>query len=69
MGNGKEAKYNMAGKSRSNNWAPKLVLQMFNMAMNNAYVAYKYLVSREGGQVLLMGKVVRELAHGLCQRG
>ena len=41
MGNGKEAKYNMAGKSRSNNWAPKLVFQMFNMAMNNAYVALK----------------------------
>ena len=68
-GNGKEAKYDMAGKSRSHNWAPKLVFRMFNMGMNNAYVVYKDLVSREGGKVLLMGKAVRELAHGLCQWG
>jgi len=68
-GNGKEAKYDMAGASRSHNWAPKLVFRMFNMAMNNAYVVYKELVTREGGNVLPMGKAVRELAHGLCQRG
>ncbi|KAL3765170.1 hypothetical protein ACHAW5_008589 [Stephanodiscus triporus] len=68
-GNGKEAKYDMAGASRSHNWAPKLVFWMFNMAMNNAYVVYKELVTREGGNVLPMGKAVRELAHGLCQRG
>ncbi len=37
-GNGKEAKYDMAGKSRSHNWAPKLVFRLFNMAINNAYV-------------------------------
>jgi hypothetical protein len=49
-GNGKEAKYDMARKSQSHNWAPKLVFWMFNMAMNNAYVVYKDLVSREVGK-------------------
>ncbi len=34
-GNGKKAKYNMAGNSRSHNLAPKLVFRLFNMAMNN----------------------------------
>ena len=67
-GNGKEAKYHIAGASRSQNWVPKLVFQMFNMAMNNAFVVYKELVSSEGGKVLLLEKVVRELAHGLCQK-
>jgi hypothetical protein len=75
-GNGKEAKYKMARKSRSHNWAPKLVFRLFNMAMNNAYVVYKDLVSRDGGNplregneraCLTMGKAVRELAHALCQ--
>jgi hypothetical protein len=37
-GNGAEATYDMAGKSRSHNWAPKLVFRLYNMAMNNAYV-------------------------------
>ncbi len=32
--NGAEAKYDMAGQSRSHNWAPKFVFQMFNMALN-----------------------------------
>jgi hypothetical protein len=70
-GNGKEAKYNMAGKSQKHNWSPKLVFCMFNMALNNAYVFYKELVTREGNgrDCLNMGKAVRELAHGLCQRG
>ncbi len=39
--NGKEAKYDMAGKSRKHNWPPKLLFRMFNMALNNAYVVYK----------------------------
>jgi hypothetical protein len=47
-GNGKEAKYIMAGKSRLHNWSPKLVFCMFNMALNNAWVVFKELVSREG---------------------
>ncbi len=70
-GNGKEAKYDMARKSRSHNWAPKLVLCMFNMAMSNAYVIYKDLIGREGNgrDCLKMGRAVRELAHDLCQRG
>jgi hypothetical protein len=68
-GNGKEAKYNMAGKNRSHNWVPKLVFHLFNMAMNNAYVVYKELVTREGGKSLLMGKAVKELACSLCQQG
>jgi hypothetical protein len=70
-GNGKEAKYDMAGKSRKHNWSPKLVFRMFNMALNNAYVVYKELVNREGNgrDCLNMGKAVRELAHGLCQQG
>ena len=42
---------------------------MFNMAMNNATVIYRELVNREGGKPLLMGKMVRKLAHSLCQRG
>ena len=58
----------MAGASGSNNLARKLVFWMFNRVMNNTYVVYTHLVSREGGRVLPMGKVVRELAHGLCQR-
>ena len=70
-GNGREAKYDMAGATRSHNWAPKLVFRMFNMAMNNAYVVFRELVSRQGdgSKPLLMGKAVRELAHSLCQRG
>ncbi len=32
---GKEAKYDMAGKSRKHNWSSKLVFHMFNMALNN----------------------------------
>ncbi len=70
-GNGKEAKYNMAGKSWKHNWSPKLVFRMFNMALNNVYFVYKELVSREGDgrDCLNMGKAVRELAHGLCQWG
>jgi hypothetical protein len=61
----------MAGKSGKHNWSPKLVFCMFNMALNNAYVVYKELVGREGDgrDCLKMGKAVRELAHGLCQRG
>ena len=70
-GNGREAKYDMAGATRSHNWAPKLVFRMFNMAINNAYVMYRELVSRQwdGGKPLLMGKAVRELAHSICQQG
>ncbi len=68
-GNGREAKYDMAGATRSHNWVPKLMFQMFNMALNNAYVIYRELASRDGGKPLLMGKAVRELAHSLCQRG
>jgi hypothetical protein len=70
-GNGKEAKYDMAGKSRKHNWSPKLVFRMFNIALNNAFVVYTELVSREGNgrDCLKMGNMVRELAHGLCQRG
>jgi hypothetical protein len=45
--NGKEAKYDMAGKSRKHNWSPKLVFRMFNMVLNNTYIVYKELVSRE----------------------
>ena len=43
-------KYDMAGKSWSHNWAPKLVFRLFNMVMNNAYVMYKELVVRDGGR-------------------
>ena len=70
-GNGKEVKYDMAGKSPKHNWSPKLVFRMFNMALNNAYVVYKNLVGREGDVrgCLKMGKAVRELVHSLCQRG
>jgi hypothetical protein len=70
-GSGKEVKYDMAEKSRKHNWSPKLVFRMFNMALNNAYIVYKELVSREGNgrDYLNMGKAVRELAHGLCQWG
>jgi hypothetical protein len=70
-GNRKEVKYDMAGKSRKHNWSPKLVFRMFNMALNNAYIVYKELVSREGNgrDCLNMGKAVRELVHGLCQWG
>ena len=68
-GNGAEATYDMAGKSRSHNWAPKLVFRLFNMAMNNAYVMYKELVKRDGEEALSMGRAMKELAHGLCQQG
>jgi hypothetical protein len=39
------------------------------MAMNNTYINYKELVTREGRKSLLMGKVVKELVHSLCQQG
>ena len=39
-GNGKEAKYNMAGKSRSHNLAPTLLFWVVNMALNDAYLVY-----------------------------
>ncbi len=68
-GNGAEAKYDMARKSRSHNWAPKLVFRLFNMAMNNAYVMYKELIARDGGNAMPMGRSMKELAHALCQRG
>jgi hypothetical protein len=70
-GNGKEAKYNMARKSWSHNWAPKLVFCMFNMAMNNAYIVYKDLIGWEGNgrECLKMGHAVQESAHDLCQQG
>ena len=77
-GNGKEAKYDMARESKSHKWVPKLVFRMFNMVLNNTYVIYKELVSRDGGNpfresneraCLTMGKAVRELVHGLCQWG
>jgi hypothetical protein len=68
-GNGAEAKYDMSGKSRCHNWAPKLVFRLFNMGMNNAYVMYKELVARDDGVALSMGRAMKELAHGLCQRG
>jgi len=70
-GNGKEEKYDMAGKSRKHKWSPKLVFRMFNMALNNAYIVYKELVGREGDgrDFLKVGNAVRELVHGLCQQG
>jgi hypothetical protein len=68
-GNGAEAKYDMAGQSRSHNWAQKLVFRLFNMAMNNAYVTYKELVWRDGGKAMPMGRSMKELAHALCQQG
>jgi hypothetical protein len=70
-GNGAEATYDMAGKSRSHNWAPKLVFRLYNynMAMNNAYVMYKELVARDGEKALSMGRAMKELAHGLCHQG
>jgi hypothetical protein len=68
-GNGNEAKYDMARKSQSHNWAPKLAFCLFNMAMNNAYVVYKELVGRESGKSLSMGKAVKELVHSFCQQG
>ncbi len=47
------------------------MFRIFNMVLNNAYIICKELVSREcnGRDWLNMGKVVRELAHGLCQWG
>ncbi len=68
-GNRAEAKYDMAGKSRSHNWAPKLVFRLFNMAMNNTYIMYKELDARDGGKAMPMGRSMKELAHALCQRG
>ena len=62
-------KYDMAGKSWSHNWAPKLVFRLFNMVMNNAYVIYKELVARDGGKAMPMGRSMKELAHALCQQG
>jgi hypothetical protein len=64
-GNEAEAKYDMAGKSRSHNWAPKIVL---HMSMNNVYIVYKELAAKDGGTCLTIGRALKELAHGLCQR-
>ncbi len=40
-GNRVEAKYDMAGQSKSHIWVPKLVFWMFNMVQNNPYFVYK----------------------------
>jgi hypothetical protein len=65
----------MVGQSRSHNWVPKLVFRMFNMALNNAYVAYKKLIrldvdneliSGPDNVALSFGRAMRELAHSLC---
>jgi hypothetical protein len=70
-GNGGEANYNLGGKSRLHNWSPKLNFRLYNMAINNTYKMYKALIMQHMPEqrFLDMGNAVRELAHGLCQRG
>jgi hypothetical protein len=68
-GNGKEAKCDMTGQSQLHNWAPKLVFCLFKMVLNNVYIICKDLAMREDRKCLPMGKVVKELVHGLCQCG
>ena len=43
-GNGAEAHYDRGGKSRLQNWLPKLIFWLFNMTLNNAYKMYMALV-------------------------
>jgi hypothetical protein len=69
-GTSAEASYDMGGKNWTNNWTPKLVFWFYNMALNNAYKLCQGLVMAEDGNCILnMGNAVKELAHGLCQKG
>ena len=42
-GNGAEAHYDMGKESHAHNWSPKLVFQLWNMSMHNAYKIYSAL--------------------------
>ncbi len=70
-GNGVEANYDLGGKSCLHNCLPKLIFWLYNMSINNAYKMYKALVKQHMPErrFLDMGNAMRELAHGLCQRG
>lgn len=46
-GNGAEAKFDLGGESHSHGWSPKLVAQLFNMNLNNAYKIYCTLIGNE----------------------
>jgi hypothetical protein len=69
--NGAEANYDLEGKSSLHNWLPKLIFRLYNMSINNAYKMYTMLIKQHMPEhrFLDMGNAVRELAHGLCQRG
>ncbi len=70
-GNGAEANYDLGGKSRLQNWLPKLIFWLYNMSVINAYKMYMALVKQHTPErrFLDMGNAVRESAHNLCQRG
>ena len=42
--NGKEAKYDLGGKSQTHNWCPKIVLRLFNIGNSNSCVYYERLL-------------------------
>ena len=42
-GNGKEAKYDLGGQSKTHNWSPKVFWRLINISMANAFVLYQAL--------------------------
>jgi hypothetical protein len=70
-GNGTKAPYNMGGKSRTHNWLPKIILQLINMMMVNAYRLYKALVTMQmpDWQCLMIKDAIKELTFLLMQQG
>ena len=70
-GNKNEARYDMAGMSRTHNWTPKLVFRLFNMALNNTmkvYLALAAIHTPDKG-TLPMRNCMSELAHHYMQCG
>ena len=70
-GNKNEARYDMAGMSRTHNWTPKLVFRLFNMALNNAmkvHLALAAIHTPDKG-TLPMRNCMSDLAHHYMQCG
>ena len=70
-GNGAEAHYDMGGKSRTHNWLPKLVFQLWNMLMHNAYKIYSVLHKKytHDQNCLLVKQCVKELTFNAGAEG
>jgi hypothetical protein len=65
-GNGVGANYDLGGKSRLDNWAPKLIFWLYNMALNNTYSMYKALVKQHTPERTFLDTTdtMREFTYG-----